>query len=158
MRWKLLLIVSLIAGLVGSGATIAIIIFLLGSTRRLEPGSVDIIAFAPLIIPIAMIIVASIFVYRHTARRRKLQAMMTALLSALLMLTIFFISQMLLTRRNPEPPPPQPGKITSNMSSIRESRACSQAPLLFQTVEADLLLQRAQSIDHEAHVLLRLDA
>ncbi len=127
MRWKLLLIASLIAGLVGAGATIAIIIFLLGSARRLEPGSVDILAFAPLIIPIAMIIVASIFVYRHTARRRKLQALITALLSALLMLTIFFFCEMFLTRRNQEPPPPPPGKIASSTSSIRDPRARSQA-------------------------------
>lgn len=128
MRWKLLLIASLIAGLVGSGATIAIIIFLLGSPRRLAPGSVDILAFAPLIIPIAMIIVASIFVYRHTSRRRKLQAMITALLSALVMLTIFFICEMFLTRRNQEPPPsPPPGKIASSTSSIREPRARPQA-------------------------------
>jgi hypothetical protein len=113
MRWKLLLLASLIASIAGSGAAIAIILFMTGAPTRLEPNSVDIVALAPLIIPIAMIIAASFFVYRHTARRRKLQAMATALLSTILMLTIFFISQMFLSKPAHEQPPVPPGKIAS---------------------------------------------
>jgi hypothetical protein len=159
MRWKLLLIASLIASLIGSGATLAIIIFLLGSTTHFSPRTAGVIAFAPLVIPLAMIIVASIFVYRHTARRRKLQAMMTALLSALLMLTIFFLSEMFLAKRNQEltPPPTQPGKIASN-SSIREPQARSQALLLLQTVKTNFSLQRTQGVNHETYVRVQLDA
>lgn len=111
MRWKLLLIVSVIASLVGAGAAIAIILFLSGTPVDAQPGSVDIIALSPLIIPVAIIIVASFFVYRHTARRRKLQAMATALLSTILMLTVFFISMMFLRKKEEQPPAPQPTKI-----------------------------------------------
>ena len=129
MRWKLLLIVSLVAGLVGSLATLAIIIFLLGSNRRLAPGSVDFIAFFPLIIPLAMIIAASIFVYRHTARRRKLQAMLTALLSALLMLTIFFLGQLLLSPQGSQPPAPaQPGKVASLLFTRGQHTRAAHTP------------------------------
>ncbi|MBV9211969.1 MAG: hypothetical protein JOZ52_15105 [Acidobacteria bacterium] len=133
MRWKLLLIASLIAGLIGSGATLAIIIFLLGSKLSFSSRAAGVIAFAPLVLPLAMLIVASLFVYRHTARRRKLQAMLTALLSALLMLTIFVLSEMLLTRKTQEPttppPAPQPSKIASKKSSIRDAQTRPQ-PLL----------------------------
>jgi len=113
MRWKLLLIVSVIASLVGAGAAIAIILFLSRAPLSTQPESVDIIALSPLIIPVAIIIVASFFVYRHTARRRKLQAMATALLSAILMLTVFFISMMFLRKKEEQPPAPQPTKIAS---------------------------------------------
>ncbi|HEY0543804.1 MAG TPA: hypothetical protein VGC91_00265 [Pyrinomonadaceae bacterium] len=159
MRWKLLLIASLIASLIGAGATLAIIIFLLGSTVHFSPRTAGVLAFAPLVIPLAMIVVVSLFVYRHTARRRKLQAMITALLSAFLMLTIFFVCEMLLAKRNQErtPPPPPPGKIASN-SSIREPRTLSQTLLLFQTVKTNLCLQGTQSVYHETYVLLQLDA
>lgn len=105
MRWKLLLIASLIASVVGSGATLAIIHFLAGSSKPLA--SQDIVALSTLIIPIAMIIAASIFVYRHTARRRKTQAMATALLSTILTLAIILASMFFLSRATREQPQPQ---------------------------------------------------
>jgi purine-cytosine permease-like protein len=108
MRWKLLLIASLIASIVGSGATLAIIVFLNGSSKRFA--SQDIVALSTLIIPIAMIIAASIFVYRHTARRRKTQAMATALLSTILTLAIILASTFFLSRSTRVEPPPQPDK------------------------------------------------
>ncbi len=135
MRWKLLLIVSLIASIVGSGAAIAIILFLSGTASRLEPNSIDLIALSPLIIPVAIVIVAGIFVYRHTARRRKLQAMATVLLSAILLLTLFFVSMMLLRKKEqPQPPTPQPVKIAFRSGSILEPLALSQANSLFDSV------------------------
>ena len=84
MRWKLLLIASFSASVVGSGATLAIILLLEDSSK--SRASQYIVALSTLVIPIAMIIAASIFVYRHTARRRKTQAMATALLSTILTL------------------------------------------------------------------------
>lgn len=111
MRWKLLFIVSAIASLVGAGAAISLILFLTGSPAAAQPSPVDIIALSPLIIPVAIIIAASFFVYRHTAKRRKLQAMATALLSTILMLTVFFISMMFLRKRQEPAPAPQPTKI-----------------------------------------------
>jgi hypothetical protein len=66
-----------------------------------------------LIVPIAMIIAASIFVYRHTARRRKTQAMATALLSTILTLAIILTSIILTSRQMRPESSPQPGKIVS---------------------------------------------
>ena len=110
MRWKLLLFASLIASVAGAGATLAIVVFLLGSARRLA--TPDIIAFATLLIPVALIIGASIFVYRHTARRRKLQAMATGLLAAILTLAIMILSLMFMANSERyQPPVPQPGRI-----------------------------------------------
>ena len=108
MRWKLLLIASLIASIVGSGATLAIILLLAGSSKPL--GSQDVVALSTLIIPIAMIIAASIFVYRHTARRRKTQAMAAALLSTILTLAIIFASTFFLSRSTRVDPQPQRDK------------------------------------------------
>ena len=109
MRWKLVVIASLVASIVGSGTTLAITVLLAGSSRPLA--SQDIVALSTLIVPIAMIIAASIFVYRHTARRRKTQAMATALLSTILTLAII-LSSILLTSRSIRPEPsPQPSKI-----------------------------------------------
>lgn len=109
MRWKLLLISSFIASVVGSGATLAIIMLLAGSSKPLA--SQDVVALSTLIIPIAMIIAASIFVYRHTARRRKTQAMATALLSTILTLAIILTCTFILSRSTRQEIPPQPGKV-----------------------------------------------
>lgn len=110
MRWKLLVVSSLIASVVGSGATLAIILVLAGSSKPV--GSQDIVALSTLIIPIAMILAATIFVYRHTARRRKTQAMATALLSTLLTLAILFTSTYFLSKSTRDQAPTQPGRVT----------------------------------------------
>jgi uncharacterized membrane protein len=115
MRWKLLVLVSLIASLVGCGIAIAIIFFLSGSSEATSPKSFDLIALSPLIFPVAMIIVASFFVYRHTAKRRRLQAIATALLSAILMIAFFFVTMLFLRKRGQDQPPvPTPTRIASH--------------------------------------------
>jgi purine-cytosine permease-like protein len=103
MRWKLLLIASLLATLVGAGATLGIVIGVLGSPAQYT--APDMAVLGTLIIPVASITFASIFVYRHTARRRKLQAMATALLAIILTLTVFIISSMVTSKPAPETPP-----------------------------------------------------
>ena len=117
MRWKLLVLVSLIASLVGCGIAIAIIFFLSGSSGAATPKSFDLIALSPLIFPVAMIIVASFFVYRHTAKRRRLQAIATALLSAILMIAFFFVTMLFLRKRGQDQPPvPPPPRIADQIS------------------------------------------
>jgi len=60
-----------------------------------------------LLLPIATIAFASFFVYRHTARRRKLQAFLTAIIAILLTLGFFIGASILTGRYRPlEPRPP----------------------------------------------------
>jgi len=105
MRLKLVLIASLLAGVVGAGASIAIILGVFASLKPLSsPGPLVISTF---VLPVAAVSYASIFVYRHTARRRKLQAVLTAILALLLCLSAF-IAASLITSRLPRAGP-QPG-------------------------------------------------
>lgn len=106
MRWKLLIITSLTAAIVGAGATLGLVIGLMGSTKRLA--AFDLYVALTLLAPIAVVLFASLFVYRHTARRRKLQALSTALLSILLTLTILIAASMLLASNREEQGPPAP--------------------------------------------------
>ncbi|MCA1850272.1 MAG: hypothetical protein LC672_04290, partial [Acidobacteria bacterium] len=64
MRWKLLLVTSLLATLVGAGASLGIIYGLTGSVGRVR--SPDVAVIGALVIPVAAIAFASFFVYRHT--------------------------------------------------------------------------------------------
>jgi uncharacterized membrane protein len=106
MRWKLLLIASLLATLVGAGATLGIVIGVLGAPGQFN--APDVAVLGTLIIPVAASTFASIFVYRHTARRRRLQAMATALLATILTLTILILSSMLFSKPAPVEAPPVP--------------------------------------------------
>jgi heme/copper-type cytochrome/quinol oxidase subunit 2 len=109
LRWKLLTLASLVAALVGAGACIAAARFLDAPARGLtQSGWVA----AALVVPVAAITFASVFVYRHTARRRALQAAATALLAALLTLTALLVGSILTRRATPEllPPPPPSAK------------------------------------------------
>lgn len=103
MRWKLLLVVSLLAAVVGAGASLGVIYGLLGSTRRLPPH--DLAALSALLVPLVVITLASLFVYRHTARRRALQAAATAMLATFLTLTALVAGSLLLV---PKPAAPEP--------------------------------------------------
>jgi uncharacterized membrane protein len=62
-----------------------------------NPGLRDLSAF---LLPLATIIIASIFVYRHTARRRRLQAFLTVVLATLLTISILVLTSILTTRRD----------------------------------------------------------
>jgi hypothetical protein len=107
MRWKLLLIASLVATLIGAGATLLIIKTLFSATESIRAS--DFYVLGTLLFPAAAITFASIFVYRHTARRRSLQALLTALLSIFLTLTALLVSSMLLSKPplGPDQPPLQ---------------------------------------------------
>ena len=110
MRWKLLTLASLVAALVGAGACIAAARFLDAPARGLTRAGW--VAAAALVVPVAAITFASVFVYRHTARRRALQAAATALLAALLTLTALLVASLLTRRATPEllPTPPPSAK------------------------------------------------
>jgi hypothetical protein len=92
LRWKLLIAASLLAAAAGAGACYAAAYFLLN--------------------PVGLITYAAIFVYRHTARRRALQAAATALLASLLTLTALTLGSALRARPEPETSPIPPAKTT----------------------------------------------
>jgi purine-cytosine permease-like protein len=104
MRWKLLLIASLVATIIGAGLPLGIVLGFSGSTDHLVEPSVFILS--TLLIPVAAITAATFFVYRHTARRRRLQAMLTVLLSTALTLAILLCGSVLLSK--PSPPTDSP--------------------------------------------------
>src|SRR4026208_81666 len=103
MRLKLVIIASLLAAVVGAGASIALVLGVLTVRSLSSPG---LLAISTLLRPIATIVFASIFVYRHTARRRKLQAFLTAVLATLLTLSIFMLTSVLTSRTGTAAPVP----------------------------------------------------
>ena len=111
MRWKLLIIASMLATIVSTGASLGLSYGLLGTTARMR--TPDVVALAILVVPIAAITGAAVFVYRHTARRRALQAALTVLISATLTLAAIIAGSFLLPEptREVQPLPP----ITRNL-------------------------------------------
>ena len=96
MRLKLVFAAAALAALVGAGSCIALVLGVFSVKALSSPG---LLVASTLLLPIATIIVAAIFVYRHTARRRKLQAFLTAIVAALLTLTLFILASVLSARR-----------------------------------------------------------
>ncbi|MFN2576825.1 MAG: hypothetical protein ABR607_03940 [Pyrinomonadaceae bacterium] len=87
MRWKLLLTTSVIAGLAGFLLWCALAIGVFGSARVLARN--DGVLLASIAIPLAVAGVGGLFAYRHTARRRKIQALVTTLLAIFLTLVVY---------------------------------------------------------------------
>ena len=104
MRWKLVIVASLLAAILGTSATLGFIYWLLGprprlATTLLAPSGLA--AAGALLLPLTSVTFASIFVYRHTSRRRPLQAMATALLAIILTLAAFIAAAAFLSRTLP---------------------------------------------------------
>jgi hypothetical protein len=106
MRWKLLIAVTALATAVSTAASLGLAHGLLGGAARLRHP--DAVAFAVFLVPLAAITYASVFVYRHTARLRPLQAALTALLSATLTLAAIILGSLLLAPSVPEEIAPAP--------------------------------------------------
>jgi hypothetical protein len=107
VRWKLLIIASVLAALAGAGASLAASRFVFGGGRAVFS---DWAVASTLLLPLAAATYASIFVYRRTSRRRALQAAATALLSLLLTLTALLASSLFSAGAppSPDPLPPRP--------------------------------------------------
>jgi len=104
MRLKLVIAASVLAAVVGAGICIALVLGVFSAKALSNP---SLLVTSTLLLPIATTAFASIFVYRHTARRRKLQALLTAILAILLTLGFFIAASILSARYNPlEPRPP----------------------------------------------------
>jgi len=97
MRLKLVVIASLLAAVAGAGSCIALVLIVFSRQALSSPG---LLVLSTFLLPLAAIIFASIFVYRHTARRRRLQAFLTVVLAALLTISLLFLTSILTTRRD----------------------------------------------------------
>ena len=97
MRWKLLFLTSMIAAVIGLALWSAFTIAFFGSARGLAlhgwvlPGS--------FIIPVAFTAIAAVFIYRHTALRRKTQAIITVLVVLILSGGMYLAASQLLPGR-----------------------------------------------------------
>ncbi len=96
VRWKLLIITSLIAALLSAAGMRALAYWLMGSAARAEAAPHPATIFAVVLVPLLLAALASVFVYRHTARRRKLQAALTVLFALVLTVASLYTSRMFL--------------------------------------------------------------
>jgi hypothetical protein len=85
MRWKLIIAASSLATMMSAGVD-ALLLFL--SSDSASPGRDKWFELSFLVFPLLTTLWAAIFIYRHTARWRKWQALLTCLLSALWMAII----------------------------------------------------------------------
>ena len=91
MRWRLVVITSFAAAVVACVLWITLAIVLFGSAKELA--SHDSVLWASAVLPLALIVYAGVFAYRHTARRRKTQALFTAVLALLLTIGLYLTLQ-----------------------------------------------------------------
>lgn len=91
MRWKLLITLPPLAALVGAGATLCVLYFV-GTPLRGLVARPRLLSLVPLTFGLAAATYAGIFVYRHTARRRVLQAFVTVLLSIALVCAALYLA------------------------------------------------------------------
>ena len=106
MRLKLVLISALIAAVAGAGSAIAIILFVFSSLNEIT--SPLLLVIATYLLPGLATLLASIFVYRHTARRRKLQAVLTAIIALVLTILLFVFASIITARTQRFQPQPDP--------------------------------------------------
>jgi uncharacterized membrane protein len=101
MRLKLVVLASLLAAIVGAGSCIALVLGVFSLRSLSNPG---LLVVATFLLPLATIILSAVFVYRHTARRRRLQAFLTFVLATLLTLAILVVASILTTRTERQEP------------------------------------------------------
>jgi glucose uptake protein GlcU len=97
MRWKLLIIVSIAAALISCALWSGLVIGLFGSATALARN--DWFLFSSAIVPLAVSTYAGVFLYRHTARRRKTQAVITALLALFLAAVTYLVASQIFPDR-----------------------------------------------------------
>ena len=90
MRWKLLGIASLAAAIIGCGLWSALVIGIFGTARALARN--DWLLLLSAFIPLAVSAYSGVFVYRHTAPRRKTQATLTVILALLLTAGMYLVA------------------------------------------------------------------
>jgi hypothetical protein len=92
VRWKLLIITSIVAALLNAGGMRALAHW--GLAFITPPGAMlPGLSARGAVVPLLFTALACVFVYRHTARRRKLQAALTALFALVLTLAALFLAR-----------------------------------------------------------------
>ncbi|HYR76787.1 MAG TPA: hypothetical protein VEM96_13185 [Pyrinomonadaceae bacterium] len=97
MRWKLLVLVSLVAAFIACGLWSGLVIGIFGTAGSLARNQWLLLSSA--IVPLAMAVYSGVFVYRHTSRRRKTQAALTAILALLLSLGTYLVASQVFPQR-----------------------------------------------------------
>ena len=110
MRLKLVIIASIIAALLGPGIGIVLVLMIFSTFSSLSTAGP--VVFAIYLLPVLTTLLAAMFVYRHTARRRKLQAALTTIISFLLSLALFVTASLFSAPKEMQPPPPAPRNST----------------------------------------------
>jgi len=87
MRWKLLVLISVTAALSAVALWSAAAIVVFGSARMMARN--DWVFLGSLLIPTGTTVFGAFFVYRHTAHRRKSQAVIAVILTLLLALATY---------------------------------------------------------------------
>jgi hypothetical protein len=91
MRWKLLVLVSLVAAIIASASWFLLIILFFNGAHAVVPLNGELWPLS-LVLPFLLAVVSGFFVYRHTSRKRKTQAAITILgVLSLAMLICFTI-------------------------------------------------------------------
>src|SRR5581483_6672038 len=128
MRWKLLVLASVAAAVLGVGIWSLFAIIFFGTARELARH--DWILLMSALIPLVISAYAGVFVYRHTARRRKTQATVTIAL-ALLLAPIFYLAAWSIFPDRLQIP---------RTSEIKQASESSDACRLFLRTQTDFFL------------------
>jgi hypothetical protein len=116
MRLKLVLISALLAAVAGAGSAIAIILSVFSSLKPITaPG---LLVVSTYLLPTLATLLASIFVYRHTARRRRLQALLTAIITVLLTILFFVLASIITAHTLPGQPQPASPEVSSQSAPV----------------------------------------
>ena len=97
MRLKLILIVSGAVSIAGAAGAALLLYLSSGSIQFIHSRGFGLVLAC--IAPAAAVIFGAFFIYRHTARRRILQALLTVVISVFFILTLFLASVLILGKR-----------------------------------------------------------
>jgi len=97
LRWRLLLLVSLVSGVFALILWSILAVALFGSARAMAQQ--DWRLAASLLVPLGVTVLAGVFVYRHTSRRRKLQGLLTTAFVAVMTALMYLVAAQVLPSR-----------------------------------------------------------
>ena len=97
MRFKLIIIVSIVVSIIGYAGTDLLLYLAFGSIELTHPRGFWLIAAC--LIPALVVLLGGFFIYRHTAKRRVLQALLSVVISVFIILSLFLVSVIVIRER-----------------------------------------------------------